>query len=154
MKTPTYTIVPIVAMTIMLLIVVMPASPAQEKEKPAPKKLLVMERKLLFAQKVLEGLALEDFNKIGTSAEGLIECVKEATWRINDTDRYTLYSNDFLRRAEDLKKAAKDKNINAAALAYVDMTLTCVKCHQYLRDTRIGRIPDLSPLPPKVVAAK
>ena len=26
-----------------------------------------------------------------------------------------------------------------AALAYVDMTLMCVKCHQHVRDVRIGR---------------
>lgn len=99
-------------------------------------------------------LALEDFDKIRTNSDGLIECVKEASWRINDTDKYLLFSNDFLRRVENLRKAAKDKKIDAAALAYVDMTLTCVKCHQYLRDEGIGLAPDLSPLAPKVVATK
>ena len=67
------------------------------------------------------------------AADGLIECVKDLTWKINETEKYLVYTNDFLRRAEGLKKAAKDKNIDAAALAYVDMTLTCVKCHQFLR---------------------
>lgn len=98
------------------------------------KKLTVMQRKLKFSQMVLEGLATNNFDKIGKGGDGLIECVQHATWKINETEKYVLYSNDFLRRAEGLKKAAKEKNVDAAALAYVDMTLTCVKCHQYLRE--------------------
>ncbi len=129
---------------------------AQEKPKvvEAPKKPTVMQRKLTNAQKVLEGLALEDFDKIRTASDGLLECYKDASWRINDTDKYKQFSNDFLRRIESLQTAAKDKKIDAAALAYVDMTLTCVKCHQYLRDTKIGLAPDLAPFLPKAVATK
>src|SRR5262249_17754953 len=138
--------------------------PAQEKPKAAdpsktnpaaqPKKPTVMQRKLTHAQKLLEGLALEDFDMIRTSADGLIECVKDSTWKLNDTEKYLLFSNDFLRGVENLKKAAKDKKIDAAALAYVDMTLTCVKCHRYLRDEDISLVPDLTPLVPKAVAAR
>jgi len=119
---------------------------AQEKPKAADptKKPTVMQRKLTHSQKILEGLAKEDFDKIGKSSESLIECIKDASWRITDTDKYVLYSNDFLRSVQNLQKAAKDKKIDAAALAYVDMTLTCVKCHQYIRDERIGHAPDLS----------
>jgi hypothetical protein len=106
---------------------------ADDKPKD-DKKLTVMQRKLKHAQTVLEGLATNNFDKIGKGGEGLIECVQHATRKINETEKYVLYSNDFLRRAEGLKKAAKEKNIDAAPLAYVDMTLTCVKCHQYLRE--------------------
>jgi hypothetical protein len=110
-------------------------SRADDKPKPKqdPKKPSVMQRKLAHSHQVLEALAKKDFKKLDTAADGLIECVKDLTWKINETERYLVYTNDFLRRAEGLKKAAKDKNIDAAALAYVDMTLTCVKCHQYLR---------------------
>lgn len=117
----------------------------QEKAQAGPKKLTVMERKLLHAQKLLEGLALKDFDKIDKSAEGLMECLKEATWRINDTDKYLLYSNEFLRNIEGMQKASKKKNIDAATLAYVEMTLTCVKCHEHLRETRIGAAPGFNP---------
>lgn len=106
-------------------------------EKTDEKKLTVMQRKLKFSQMVLEGLATNNFDKIGKGGDGLIECVQHATWKINETEKYVLYSNDFLRRAEGLKKAAKEKNVDAAALAYVDMTLTCVKCHQYLREPAV-----------------
>lgn len=145
-----------VAVAVVLLVGVAPGVPAQDKPKPVtpPKKPTVMQRKLVFAQKVLEGLAKEDFDKMGANADGLIECVKEVTWKLNDTEKYVLYSNDFLRRAENLKKAAQVKNIDAAALAYVDMTLTCVKCHQYLRDEGLSTAPELPPLAPKAAGAR
>jgi hypothetical protein len=34
------------------------------------------------------------------------------------------------------------------------MTLTCVKCHQYVREEKIGAAPDLSPLRPRTSAAE
>jgi hypothetical protein len=93
-----------------------------------------MQRKPVYAQKALEGLALEDFDKIRTSSDGLIECVKSASWRINETHKCLPFSDEFLRTVGNLRKAAKDKKVDAAGLAYVDMTLTWVKCHRHLRD--------------------
>jgi cytochrome c556 len=108
---------------------------AEDKPKPKeePKKLTVMQRKLANSQQVLEGLATKDFKKIDAGADGLLECLKDVTWKINETEKYLAHTNDFRARVEGLKKAAKDKNIDAAALSYVDMTLTCVRCHQHLR---------------------
>jgi cytochrome c556 len=123
----------------------------KEKEKAPPKKLTVMERKLMHSQRVLEGLALNDFARIGSGADGLMECAKDVTWKINETEKYLMHTNEFLRRSEALKKAAKDKNTDAAALAYVDLTLTCVRCHQHLREERISSLP--LPVLPRAVAA-
>ncbi len=135
------------ALTVAVLLV----APGRADDKPKPKdepkkKLTVMQRKLQHAEKVLEGLAVNDFAKIDAAADGIMDCVKDETWKINDTDKYLTYTNDFVRRVQGLKKAAKEKNVDAAALSYVDMTLTCVKCHQYLREDRIRAVPDLSQL--------
>jgi hypothetical protein len=73
---------------------------------------------------------------ISSHAEELIAISKEAEWKVVKTPRYETYSNDFRREAEDLIKAAKAKNVDAAALAYVDLTLTCVKCHKHVREER------------------
>ncbi|MDY3552570.1 hypothetical protein R5W24_001654 [Gemmata sp. JC717] len=117
----------------------------QPKEKAEPKKPTVMQRKLTHSQRVLEGLAMNDFAKIGSGADGLMECAKDVTWKINETEKYLVHTNEFIRRSENLKKAAKDKNIDAAALAYVDLTLTCVRCHQHLREERISSRPVPAP---------
>jgi hypothetical protein len=96
----------------------------------------LMQRKLAASQKVLEGIALGDFDKIGKQADELIDVSKQTEWRVLKTPQFELYSNDFRRVADNLAKNAKDKNLDAAALSYVELTLTCVKCHKHVRDTR------------------
>jgi hypothetical protein len=49
---------------------------------------------------------------------------------------YEVQTNNFRRAAETLIQKAKAKNLDGATLAYVDMTVTCVRCHQYCRDIR------------------
>jgi hypothetical protein len=105
-----------------------------------PKKVAaLMKRKLEQSQKVLEGVATGDFDKIGKHAEELILISKEAEWKVLKTPRYELYSDDFRRIAGGLVKNAKDKNLDAAALSYVELTLTCVKCHKHVREVRMVR---------------
>ena len=113
--------------------------PKSEAKKP----LTVMQRKLQHSQRILEGLAMNDFAKITTSAEGLMSCAQEASWRVLQTPKYELYSNDFVRHLEEMKTAAKNKNLDAASLAYVETTFTCVKCHQHIRDEKMGMAPAL-----------
>ncbi len=96
----------------------------------------LMQRKLTASQKVLEGIALGDFDKIGKQADELIAVSKQTEWRVLKTPQFELHSNDFRRVAESLAKNAQDKNLDGAALSYVELTLTCVKCHKYVRDTR------------------
>ena len=43
---------------------------------------------------------------------------------------------DFQRSADSLAQNARDKNVDAAALSYMKLTLTCVECHKYVRETR------------------
>jgi hypothetical protein len=100
----------------------------------------LMHRKLNNAQKVLEGIAMKDFDKINSGAEELIAISKEAEWKVFKTPRYEMLSNDFRRNAEALVQNAKDKNLDAAALSYVDMTLACVKCHKHVREVRMVRL--------------
>jgi hypothetical protein len=96
----------------------------------------LMQRKLAASQKVLEGIAMNDFDKIGKQADELIAVSKQTEWRVLKTPKFELHSNDFRRIADDLAKSAKDKNIDSAALNYVELTLTCVKCHKHVRETR------------------
>lgn len=114
-------------------------SPAQEKKAP-PKtiKTSVMQRKLLQSQKLLEGLALADFAKITAACNELTEIRKEAAWMVLKTPDYDIFSMDFSRQIDAAARAAKAKNIDAAVLAYMDMTLTCVKCHKHVREAGIA----------------
>lgn len=97
---------------------------------------LLMRRKLDSSQKVLEGIALNDFDRISKHADELISVSKQAEWRVLKTPEYELYSNDLRRNAAVLIQQAKEKNLDGAALTYVDLTLTCVKCHKHVREAR------------------
>jgi hypothetical protein len=116
--------------------------PAKKPEPTAAKsKESVMKKKLSQAQKLLEGLALSDFAKMKSAADELAILRHQASWMVLKTREYEIFSGDFQREIEAVQKAAKNKNIDAAALAYVDMTLTCVKCHQHVREEAIGLAP-------------
>jgi len=98
----------------------------------------LMRKKLEHSQKILEGItAAPDYKMIASNAEELIALSKEAEWKVIKTARYEVFSNDFRNDAEDLIKAAKEKNVDAASLAYVNLTLTCVKCHKHVREERM-----------------
>jgi hypothetical protein len=100
----------------------------------------LMREKLKNAQGVLEGLALNDFKKIVKHGEELIQISKNAEWQAIKSPRYELYSNEFRRAIEAMIEKSEAKNLDGAALSYVEMTLSCVKCHKYVRDTRMTRL--------------
>jgi hypothetical protein len=120
-------------------LVVLPGHGGEKKDEPNKVQEL-MRRKLQNSQKVLEGVALNDFKLIEKHADELIQISKEAEWKVIKTAQYEVNSNDFRRTAETLVKNAKDKNLDAAALTYVDLTLTCVRCHKYVREVRMTRL--------------
>jgi hypothetical protein len=121
----------------------------EEPKKPAddpPKKVSdLMRKKLENSQKVLEGIAVNDFKLISKHSDELIDLSKQVEWKVLKTPQYEIHSNEFRRSAETLIKNAKDKNLDAAALTYVEMTLTCVRCHKYVREERMTRLESESP---------
>src|ERR1043165_8590878 len=85
--------------------------------------------KLQSAQKLLEGIALNKFDKIEKEAEELVRISKTAEWlAAHKTPRYEQFSNEFQRSAENIIKKAKAKNLDGVTLAYFDLTMSCVRC--------------------------
>jgi hypothetical protein len=105
----------------------------------------LMYEKLNHSKLLLEGIALGDFAKINRSAEALIQLSKTAEWFVYKTPRYELHSNEFRRAAETILQKAKDKNLDGVTLAYFDLTMGCVRCHQYVREVRDARAPAAEP---------
>jgi hypothetical protein len=101
----------------------------------------LMIEKLNSSKILLEGIALGDFKKIDRSAETLIQLSKTAEWFVYKTPRYELHSNEFRRAAENILLKSKDKNLDGVTLAYFDLTMACVRCHQYVREVRDARLP-------------
>lgn len=93
----------------------------------------IMKAKLAHAQAVLEGIVLEDFDQVEKNAQHLNSLSQQAEWLVHRTVEYTVFSSEFRRVTEDLAKNAAKKNIHAVTLDYMQMTMTCVKCHSHMR---------------------
>jgi hypothetical protein len=105
----------------------------------------LMADKLRHAQKLLEGIALAKFDKIEKHADELIRLSKTAEWlAASKSPRYEQYSNEFQAAAEAIVTKAKAKNIDGVTLAYFDLTRSCVRCHQHIREVRDARRHDNS----------
>jgi hypothetical protein len=104
-------------------------------EKQEPNLRFIMQRKLDQAHSILEALITEDFETLEDSAGALRALSEEAGWFVITTPEYAERSSSFRRAVFEIEQSAKEKNLDRAALGYVDMTLQCVRCHQFLRGT-------------------
>jgi hypothetical protein len=104
---------------------------AQSKRSRAAKEF--MHDKLELSQSVLEGLATENYDLIIAKGTKLSAMTQEANWRLFENPDYEQQSLLFRRQVDALVKAAKAKNLDAATLAYVRMTMSCVDCHKLVR---------------------
>jgi hypothetical protein len=110
-------------------------------EQPGKTGAVLMKEKLKASQKLLEGIALADFSKINANAEELIQLTKTEEWMVYKTPKYEMHSNEFRRAAENVVAKAKLRNIDGVTLAYFELTMSCVRCHSYVREIRDARLP-------------
>lgn len=108
-----------------------------------------MREKLKHSQKLLEALALEDYFALTQESQKLRALTDKAKWQAFQNPDYDHFSAAFRRHVDALAKAAKEKDLDAATLAYVRVTMSCVDCHKFVRGKLIGSIER----PPKVRAA-
>lgn len=101
-----------------------------------------MRAKLQHSQKVIEGLATEDFDMIAKGAQEMSLLSQATTWQVLQTPEYNQHSLEFRRSADALTDAAKKKNLDGAALAYVGVTLNCINCHKYVRKVKQAIVED------------
>lgn len=92
-----------------------------------------MQVKLKHSQEVLNGLVMEDYDRIARMAEQMRLMSLDASWQVIQTREYTERSRDFRRSAELLKEMAKEENIDGSTLAFFNVTQNCVSCHKYVR---------------------
>jgi hypothetical protein len=107
-----------------------------KKEVPPTSNQVLMRDKLTYANSALDGLSVENFDKVAESARMMRMISRAASWHVIGSDEYARFSKNFQEQAADLERHAKDKNLDAAALDYMRISLTCVQCHKYMREYR------------------
>lgn len=105
----------------------------QEQEKINEDKRPFMQRKLDASREIVKGLSLENYDIISQNAQELMTLSHEAQWKAMTTPEYLRMSSEFRGSAQRLRDGANDENLNGATLAYFEVTLNCVRCHQYIR---------------------
>ena len=127
----------LLCVALLLPLSALPLASQEPKKKRETDPLMAL--KLKEAQNLLEGLSLNDLAKVQKSAEELLRISKEAQFRkVLTTAKYEYHANTFQQAAEVVIEKAKAKNLDGATLGYLDMTRTCIKCHQYTREAGLG----------------
>ena len=104
--------------------------------QPKPTRAEFMRQKLEFSKKALEGLTLENFDAIASNARALKLLSQASEWEvptIPNANEYISLTTEFQKAADDMRHQAKDKNLDGATLAYLRLTMTCVRCHRFVR---------------------
>lgn len=99
----------------------------------------VMHEKLAHAQRLLEAVVTSDWIALETHSRELEGLTGDRRWMVLKYPEYVQHSAAFVRVVQDLHRAAAQRDLEAAPKAYADLTLECVKCHQYLARQRIGQ---------------
>ena len=105
-----------------------------------------MQAKLKHSQLVLKGLATEDFDLIAKNSQAMSLLCEDELWQVLQTPEYRARSAEFQRSVDAVTEAARKKNLEAAALGYVDVTLKCVNCHKYVRKARMAKVEEFPQL--------
>jgi len=118
-----------------------PSKNATKEEKPGIKETVVrafMRKKLAASEKILEGLAVEDFDLIAEGAKQLKATAGAAEFMAFNDAEYVEHADDFRRIVNKLSVAAKEKRLDGATLAFLDVTMSCVECHKHVRSAKPG----------------
>ncbi len=96
-----------------------------------------MRMKLEASSKILEGLTTENFQMIRAGAQTLHKMSAAEKWRVSNDVLYRQYSTEFNQEAGRLLEQANARNLDGATLAWVECSMSCVRCHKYARAIKI-----------------
>ena len=94
-----------------------------------------MRQKLQASNSILEGLCTEDLTMVADGAKTLMKMSGEEKWRVSNDILYRRYSTEFVHAVEELEHEAKDNDMDGTSLAWVNVTMKCLKCHEWVRNT-------------------
>lgn len=94
-----------------------------------------MQRKMTYAQEILRGLASADFQAIGTNARQMRTLSKVEGFVRSRNPNYRTQLHAFESVCDEMIQHAEEKNLPGVTLAFNQMTVSCVSCHQTLRVT-------------------
>jgi len=106
----------------------------------APPLSRIMRAKLGHTQALLAAVIKSDWVALGRESRALALAVRDPAWNAALTEpEYVRQSDAFSRALQDLLEASTRRDLEAAADAHVNLTITCVRCHLHMTRQRIAR---------------
>jgi hypothetical protein len=121
--------------------------PDKEPQKAQSEPSLWMQKKLEYSRNILAGLATEDFDQIAQNAESMQTMSRFESFIRGKMPGYRTQLQVFQSANEQLIKQAQKDNVEGAALAFTQLTISCVNCHKQLRE---GQAQPAVPAPKRV----
>jgi hypothetical protein len=97
----------------------------------------IMDKKLRYTHRLITSLAIEDFQQMALDARELKLIGETTLMKVSPNLEYVRFSTEFSSVVEELGHRAKAHDLNGATLSYIRLTMNCVDCHKYVRDTNI-----------------
>ena len=98
----------------------------------------VMQEKLAHTHHILEALMTSNMAVLHQASDALARVPQQLGWMVLKTPEYQRYSSAFVNATQALVAAADERDLDAAAVHYAAMTMTCYQCHRYLKNARIA----------------
>jgi len=98
-----------------------------------------MRQKLEASSQILEGLCTEDMELVSEGSAVLLKMSNEERWRVSNDIMYRRYSQEFATAVEELQKESGDQDMDRTSLAWVNVTMKCLKCHEWVRNTVLAQ---------------
>jgi hypothetical protein len=113
-----------------------PSSGGEKKEGEKQKASVWMKVKTEYSRNILAGLTEADFDKIAENAKALnVTNFLEILFRAKRPE-YKQQISLFAAANQELIRQAKAKNLYGATLAFNQLTISCVQCHEIVRDAK------------------
>lgn len=95
-----------------------------------------MRKKLDYSTAILRGLSMGDFELIEANANQMRLLNRVEGFVRSRNSEYRDHVRTFERVTDDVIRQAKKQNIDGVTLAYHQLTVSCVRCHQSLRESK------------------
>lgn len=109
-----------------------------KKDEPVGGVHRFMRQKMQASNLILEGLCTDDLKLVTDGTQTLLKMPSEAKWRVSNDMMYRRYSTEFMQAVEELQKEAESNDIDSASMAWVNVTMKCLKCHKWVRNPVIA----------------
>jgi len=95
-----------------------------------------MKKKLEYSQNTLAAIATADFDKIIENAQAMRSLSKVEGFIRGQNPGYRTQLHIFDEANAEIIQQAKKENVEGAALAFTQLTISCVNCHKTLRTAK------------------